>query len=449
VRVALWSPLPPAPSGIADHVAESLPDLASRCDLVAVVEDKATVDPEVARLVRVVTPDAVPPVEVDVYEIGNSPAHGYVYRAALARPGVAVLHEWGLHDLVLHETAGRGFPAAYLHEMRRGHGEAGAFVARQVLRGLGGDTLPARFPLNDRLLESSLGIVATTRFTARNAARRLPGRSVIHLPLHVLAPSSPLADRAEARRVLGIPEGAWVVTAPGLATRAKRLDVAIRAVARARSEHPSVRLVVAGPRNEDLPLEAWGAAAGLQEGLVVTGRLSMADFERHLAAADLVLALRYPSRGEMSAALLRALAAGRPTLVTAGTPATEEFPEGLVIPVDPGAREEAEIAGWIGALADRPALGEAIGRAASAFVRERHDASALAAELVRFLAKVAPGRAAFARRLAAQRSHDGTRLGEFLDEVRSAGRELGVGELAPDIEGITDLLAPLAGEGSP
>jgi hypothetical protein len=175
----------------------------------------------------------------------------------------------------------------------------------------------------------------------------------------------------------------------------------------------------------------------------------MADFERHLAAADLVLALRYPSRGEMSAVLLRALAAGRPTLVTAGTPATEEFPEGLVIPVDPAAREEAELAGWIVALADRPALGEAVGRAASSYVRERHDVGALAAGLVRFLAEVAPGRDAFARRLAARRAHDGTRLGEFLDEVRSAGRELGVGELAVGLEGIPGLLAPLAGGGRP
>jgi glycosyltransferase involved in cell wall biosynthesis len=449
VRVALWCPLPPAPSGIADHVAESLPFLLPRCDLAVVVEDPATVDPEVARLARVVTPDSVPPVEVDVYEIGNSPAHGYVYRAAIVRPGVTVLHEWGLHDLVLHETAGCGDPVAYLREMRRGHGEAGAFVARQVLRGLGGDTLPSRFALNDRLLESSLAVVATTRFTAQRAARRLPGRPVIHLPLHVLAPPTASDDRVAARRVLGLPADALVVTAPGLATRAKRLDVAIRAVARVRPEHPSIRLVVAGPREEALPLEEWGAAAGLSDALVVTGRLSMADFERHLAAADLVLALRFPTRGEMSAALLRALAAGRPTLVTAGTPATQEFPEGVVIPVDPGAREEAELAGWIGALADRPALAGAIGRSAAEFVRDRHDASTLAAGLVHFLAGVAPGREAFTRRLADRRAHDGTRLGELLDEVRSAARELGIVEPAPDVEGVAGLLAPLAGAVSP
>ena len=65
-----------------------------------------------------------------VYHLGNSPPHAYVYRAALATPGVAVLHEWSLHHLVLHETVERGDVWAYLREMRRAHGEAGTFVAR-------------------------------------------------------------------------------------------------------------------------------------------------------------------------------------------------------------------------------------------------------------------------------------------------------------------------------
>ncbi len=446
MRVALWCPLPPAPSGIADHAAEGLPHLASRCDLTAVVEDPAAVAPEVARLAPVVAPEAVPPVDVDVYEIGNSPAHGYVYRAALARPGVAVLHEWVLHDLVLHETAGRDDPAAYVREMRRGRGEAGAFVARQVLRGLGGEMLPALFAANERLLDSSLAVVCTTASTARRAARRVPGRAVLHLPLHVAAPAPARADRAEARRVLGLPGDAWVVTAPGLATRAKRLDVAIRALARVRRDRPSTRLVVAGPREDALPLEDWATAAGLGDGLVVTGRLPMADLERHLAAADLVLALRFPDRGEMSAVLLRALAAGRPALVTAGTSAAQEFPEGIVVPVDPGPREEAELAAWIDALARHPALCSAIGRGAAAFVRERHDPAARAARLVAFLAEVAPGRPDFAARLAASRAHEGTRLGDFLEDVRFAARDLGLQELGADV---AELLAPLAGAARP
>ena len=73
---------------------------------------------------------------------------------------------------------------------------------------------------------------------------------------------------------------AFVVTSPGLATAAKRLDVAARVVARLRADHPETMLVVAGEADPRLPLAAWAAEAGLGDGLRVTGRLALADFER-------------------------------------------------------------------------------------------------------------------------------------------------------------------------
>ena len=52
----------------------------------------------------------------------------------------------------------QGDVGSYAREMRRSHGATGSFVARQVARALGGDLLPALFPLNDRLLERSLAV---------------------------------------------------------------------------------------------------------------------------------------------------------------------------------------------------------------------------------------------------------------------------------------------------
>jgi glycosyltransferase involved in cell wall biosynthesis len=416
-----------------------LPFLAPLCELVTVVEDPAAVDPALARSVRLVPPTAVPPIDLDLYHLGNSPSHGYVYRAAVSRPGVVMLHEWNLHDLVLHVTLARGDVAAYAREMRRSHGPAGTFVARQVAKGLGGD-LPALFALNDRVLDSSLGVAATTSFTAEAVRRRLPSIPTRHIPLHAPRLPTTLPDQGAARRALGLPKDGLVLTAAGLATRAKRLDVAIRAVARLRPAHPGLRLVVVGSVDGSLPLLQWGAAAALGSALVVTGRVGIEDLVRHLIAADLVLALRHPSRGEMSAVLLRALALGRPTLVTAGTAAAREFPEGVVIPIDPGRLEEVDLTAKIDALARRPALRAAVGRVARSFVREHHDPEQIARRLVEFLTELAPQREALSKRVTALRAHDGTLLGDLLDEVREAGRELGLGGAPSSCE---ELLAPL------
>ena len=42
LRLAVWSPLPPSPSGIADYVAETLPDLARKATVELVVEELMT-----------------------------------------------------------------------------------------------------------------------------------------------------------------------------------------------------------------------------------------------------------------------------------------------------------------------------------------------------------------------------------------------------------------------
>ena len=61
-----------------------------------------------------------------------------------------------------------------------------------------------------------------------------------------------------------------------------------------------------------------------------------------------------------------------------------------------------------------------------------------------FLAEVAPERERFRRRLAAEHAHDGTLLGDLLEEVRGAARELG---LAGTSLGAEEPLATLAGGG--
>ena len=424
MKLAVWSPLPPTPSGVADYVAEQLPVLARYFSLQVVVRDPASVEAALARAIEVVSPEKAE-ADLHLYHLGNSPAHAYVYRAAQARPGVAFLHEWSLHHLVLHETVERGEVSAYLREMRRAHGDKGTFVGRQVARGLGGDLFAAMLPLNERVLESSLAVVTLTRETFDRVRRRLPGRPALCLPLHYATPPGPPPTRSEARRALGLGDDLRLVTAPGLGTAAKGLLLAVRAVARLRESDPRVRLVVAGDLDPAAGIAEAARAAGLGEGLIVTGRLSIADFTRHIVAADVVLALRFPSHGEMSAALVRALGLGRPALVTAGTPAGLEFPEGVVVPVTPGPTEADELLALLRRLLEDSALADAIGAHAREYVAQGHGLVHTVGLLAGFLEEVGGRREELERTL--ERDPEGESLDAFLrEEVRWAARELGL-----------------------
>jgi len=178
VRVALWTPLP----GSA-WVASLSAELGRGLELVLVSAE----------------PAEPPQAEIDLYHVAGSPAHGFVYRALLRRPGIVLLAEWGLHALVHAETAGRGDPDAYRREARRSHGDTGAFVARQVLGGLGG-ALFALLAMNQRVLDASLAVVAFDEPLRQRAAALLPGRPVVHLPLDRTGTGGELAALATALR---------------------------------------------------------------------------------------------------------------------------------------------------------------------------------------------------------------------------------------------------------
>jgi glycosyltransferase involved in cell wall biosynthesis len=243
-----------------------------------------------------------------------------------------------------------------------------------------------------------------------------------------MSPLDPVPSRAEARRALGLRDDLVLVTAPGLGTVAKRLDLAVRAVARLRESDPRVRLVVAGDLDPAAGLEDAVRASGLGEGLVVTGRLSLQDFTRHIVAADVVLALRFPSHGEMSAALVRALGLGRPALVSAGTPAGLEFPEGVVVPVTPGPTESEELFALLQHLLANEALREAIGSLAREYVALRHGLGQTVAALAGFLAEVNGRRRELLSSLD-QDAEEGTLAAFFREEVRWAARDLGLSSI--------------------
>jgi len=174
--------------------------------------------------------------------------------------------------------------------------------------------------------------------------------------------------------------------------------------------------------------------------LILTGRLDLPDFVRHLCAADVVVSLRFPTHGEISGALVRALGVGRPVLVTAGTPASEEFPEGVVVPVDPGPTQEDELVALLDLLLSDRGLRDRIASLARDHVLEHHDLARTALALGQFLEDVGARKAELLSALAADQAEEGTLLGYLMEEVRWGARDLGLPgaplDLSPVLAGL-------------
>ncbi len=395
MRIAFVSPLPPAATGIADYSAELLGLLAPRHEVEA-FHGQAVVDGTrlpaglpVRQAGDLLACHAARPFDVVVYQMGNGAAHAFVYDLLPRLPGLLVLH-----DLVLfHSRAAAFVDAEPVRAWRRAPGSDAAREAALPLleawrdelvysypaqgarlfavhMGTVGDWLPYAYPLLRLPVEVSRAVLVHSAYAAQVVRDEVADAQVTVVPQPVEAAAvEPEIVRALRRR-LGFAEGELVVGCFGLLTTEKRVGTVAQAVARASTALPQLRLLLAGPVPDRTGLERRLAALDLGRRAVVTGRVPHEELAAHVAAADLVAHLRWPTARETSAALLRVLAQGLPTIVS-DLQHQSELPDDAVRRVDP-AHEEEQLETAILELAGDPASRGRLGAAAAAHVRRAH-----------------------------------------------------------------------------
>ncbi|MGA7616953.1 MAG: glycosyltransferase [Thermoanaerobaculia bacterium] len=314
LSLALLSPLPPARSGIADYTAMLLPGLAARFDLTCVV-NQPRVDEVAARVIPI---EEFEPGGFDrvVCQMGNNPYHEFVYRYAIARPSIVVLHDFVLQHLIVEMTLARGDAEGYMDILERNHGAAGRAWAASRVAGIHEELGNFLFPSSIELAASSQAVIVHNRW----AAERLEEYGV-RAPIHVIGhPHLPLEggrSREEVRRALGARDDERWVGMFGFVTAAKRPEVVFEAFARAHAKDANLRLLVVGEPSPNIDLQRIAHSAGLAPDVWnVTGYVSDLEFVESLAAVDRIVNLRYPTAGETSGPLIKILAAGKPVAVS-------------------------------------------------------------------------------------------------------------------------------------
>ena len=117
MKVAFYSPMPPAKSGIADYSATLVDSLRPLVDLQVIESDQTA-----------------PAADIALYQLGNNPYHGPAYQAAMQQPGVLVLHEANLHHLIADLTIKQGDWDAYVKAVGDNEGPAALDYAVRFVR---------------------------------------------------------------------------------------------------------------------------------------------------------------------------------------------------------------------------------------------------------------------------------------------------------------------------
>ena len=373
MRVAFFSPVPPAKSGIADYSAALLPCLEQRA-LVEVFPAK----PQTFDASR---------FDVSLYQIGNNGWHEFCYEAALARPGVVVLHEANLHHLIADLTIKRNDWDGYLREVSYSGGQAALAFARDEVRALRQGPDYEGVPMIRRLLERSLGVIvhsACVEAQVRAAGFTGPIARIPH------GAWIPIADRPGYRDRLGLDPATPLIGAFGFLKPYKRIAESLRAFRRLVRIAPAAKMILVGEPHPELPLDDLIRSLGLTQNVRVLGFTAIADFTGYIAACDIVLNLRFPTAGENSGTLMRALGLGKAVLVS-DVGSFQELPDEVCLKVPVDNTEEEYLFEYLSLLVARPAFASAMGARAREWVLRDCSWPLVAARYTEFLEAMATG----------------------------------------------------------
>jgi glycosyltransferase involved in cell wall biosynthesis len=330
MRVAWFSPLPPDPSGIAAYSADVL-------ELLDNPNQGYSIDRFVDRTAGSSGPGSDPPYravfdahdfvwkqqrapyDLIVYQLGNARWHDYMWAYMVAYPGLVVLHDIRVHHararcLLKHER-----PDDYRREFRYNHPDAPPGVEEYAVEGLSGSIYYFWSMLPAVLRTARLVAVHNPRVAA-DLREENPGLRVdtirMGVPPSLSREELPSDGRETVRRQLHIRDGATVFVAFGHVTVEKRIEPILRALAVLIATGADAHLMLVGQATGLASLPALIDRQGLANRVHVTGYVADDRVPAYLAAADACLCLRWPTAGETSASWLRALEAGKPTVLT-------------------------------------------------------------------------------------------------------------------------------------
>lgn len=375
-RLAYVSPMPPEKSGIADFSAQFLPSLSEHYQIDIISPQATLSDPWVTancgmRDVAWFEQNAHVYDRV-LYHFGNSPFHSHMFSLLERIPGVVVLHDFYLGNVINYLQSGSGWTNFWTTSLVRSHG----YPAVESLANP--DNLLKsiwNYPTNFPVLATAQGIIVHNEHARKLCNEFYPGYDAHDWAVLPLAKSSHhVAEREHVRAKLGIPPNAFVACSFGYAQSTKLSHRILDAwLASSLSDSPECHLIFVGGTSDDAygnELAARSGSRSMKGRVKITGFVPTETYRDYLHAADAALQLRIQSRGETSAAILDCLAHGIPTIINAHG-AMAELPHGTTVCLNENFTD-GDLANALSDLWKQDDLRSRVGRAARKLIEEQH-----------------------------------------------------------------------------
>lgn len=309
----VWSPLAPSPSGIASYVETMIAEDPDFEDILFVTEDA---DQRTGR--NAVAPEG--PVWNDdraLLQVGNNTYHGYVLERARMGGAIIELHDLSLHHLQAELTLSRNDFPSYLLALQESEGEWGRRMAFQRAKGFYSPRLEYYMRTNRALCERAEALIVHSKWARFQLEIQGVTRPIYVIPRFSVMPEQSLAQsrtKTQARARLDLDPDRFTIMVAGYVTPEKRLDWILDAFELMRNEGANVQLVVAGACELDAITERIRRSRHAHA-MRITGYLSAEMMDEYIMAADIVPVIRFPSGGDSSGTVAKAMGFGRVVVV--------------------------------------------------------------------------------------------------------------------------------------
>ncbi len=320
-RLAFVSPLPPERTGIADYAVQLLPALRLYFDIELVLQqDKVDVGAELQEVPHRTVAwfnDHAAEFDQILYQFGNSPFHSHMFALLRQHPGVVVLHDFYLGDVLAYEQMTGAIPSAWTGALYHAHGYGAALGSIDADRHA---HTKEQFPCNLAVLEDATSVVVHSEHSLELAQKWYGASATSNWNVVPLPRSAPERQaRDAARRALGLNIGDFVVCTFGFIAPTKMSLELVQAWAASslHSDTSCVLMLVGQNHGGDYGLAISAAITTAAGRIRIAGWTDDATYHQYLQAADVGVQLRSVSRGETSAAVLDCLNYGLATIVNA------------------------------------------------------------------------------------------------------------------------------------
>ena len=376
-KLAFFTPLSPARSGIALYSEELLPALTHFYDIDVVIDRNQSAD-KIDENYRTISVDQfleqADNYDRILYQMGNSVFHDYMHEIMEIYPGVVCMHDFYLSNYFRYKETQSGFANIWSEQLLASHGY-GALIKRASTHD--DEKIMYHYPSNFNVLSNATSVIVHSDHARKLAKQWYYTGGALdweRIPLLRDAPVS--QDKEWARSELNISDDTILICSFGMLDNSKLNHLLIEALGISfANKKRNIKLVFVGELGGHYQniIESLIKKYNLDDIVEITGWASNEQYRQYLIAADIAVQLRALSRGETSAAVLDCMNYSLATIVNANG-SMAELPEDKVLKLD----DEFETTDLVEAI-DKLCLDKAfrvsLGNLAYEYIADEHSPS--------------------------------------------------------------------------